>query len=299
MILHKLEREKAIKRGAPMNKLTLRIAAPIVLIIAVIAALLFLFANNVNQTKQAKHIHQAMTVAPAQSEAPVSEPPIEKDSPHELLETYISLMQQEQYSAMNELWPNTVAGNTEDHPIVDAAISDNLQEIRREDLDFTHHYKYHHDQIIAFFGEKAWERVKYEWTKIPAPESSAKWFDKSTGKEITFEQSVKLNEQYWNNVLEVNNWTERDVFTPEGVETPEEAAQREKNYAKYIDGEPTENINIEDYERYSVQFSFDGHKDAKSGEHQFKISITNKQGKWALYDMLSWNPPLAEPTSDI
>ncbi len=274
-----------------MNNLTLKITAPIVLTIVVVAALFFLFENNATP---------ARTVELTQSGALISEPPTEKDPRHEAVETYFSLMQQEQYSKMNELWPNTVAGNTEGDPKADASVSDDEKQILRENLDFTSYYKYHHDQVIAFFGEKAWDNVKFEMTKMPAPEGTGKWFEKSTGKEISFEESVKLNEQYWNKVLEENNWTEKDVFTPEGKEeTAEEAALREKNHAKYIDGEPTEYILEEDYERYAVELLFDGKKEAKTGEHQFKITITNKGGKWGLYDMLSWNPTISEPTSEV
>ncbi|WP_138752043.1 hypothetical protein [Paenibacillus sinopodophylli] len=273
-----------------MKKLTFKTTALLALIIVVISAVLFSFFN---------HAVQVSTIHPIQPTASVSETPTEKDPRHEVIETYISLMQQEQYSKMNERWPNTVAGNTEAGPNAGAISSDDLKEAQKEDLDFTHHFKYHHDQVIAFFGEKAWEQVKYEWTKIPAPEGSTTWIEKSSGKEITFEQAVKLNEQYWNNVLKENNWTEKDVYKPVGEETPEEAAQRKKNYAKYMEGEPTENKNVEDYERYSVQFSFNGSRDAASGEHHFKISIINKEAMWVLYDMLSWNPPLVEPTSDI
>ncbi|MDQ6422211.1 hypothetical protein RB620_22535 [Paenibacillus sp. LHD-117] len=275
-----------------MKKLTLKLTVPILLLFVLVAALFYVITIYTNSNQPSA----IDTTTPGSS---VTESPASKDPRDEVVKTYLSLMEQEKYSEMRELWPNASAGNTESDPNEAGTLPDKIPPQNHAELDFTPFYKYQHDSVVSLFGENAWQNVDYEFTKIPAPDHKAKMIEKSTGKEISYEESVRLNQEYWKKVIEENNWTEKDVFSPEGVEeTQAEREQREKNHAKYIDGEPTEYVVEELYESYVVDFKFGGKQAAESGEHQFKITIINPDGKWVVFDMLTWNPPISEHNGD-
>jgi hypothetical protein len=155
--------------------------------------------------------------------------------------------------------------------------------------------------VKQLFGTNAWENSTFILESVPSPEANEKWVEKATGKEISEYDGRKLLRQYWDSVGQIEGINPVELFEDslEGEVTDPKKVKLKKIKDKYLLKEPVEIKVVPFYETYKVILKFNDQSHGTYGEVNFHIYITNKNGKWSLYDGLQWNVIDNGPTGDI
>lgn len=207
---------------------------------------------------------------------------------------------------------NVPIKNTPDSTPEEIAQSSNVEKIERLELNDPYqspesavnkyielmNEKNQSDFVRSLFGHEAWDKASYELIKRKSPETKSQWVETSTGKVITEEEGTRLSKQYWSNVAELEG-VQLDTIFPGPDADERTAAKSHSLQQKYLPGIPVELRQVDLYEAYEVHLTFDEKNTAPTGEHKFRIDLTNKDGKWSVFYGLSWEPPLTEPESEV
>lgn len=160
------------------------------------------------------------------------------------------------------------------------------------------------DFVINLFGKDAWTNATYTLNEIKSPEVKEQWVEKSSGKIISENDGRKMLKEYWDNVGLRENVDPKNIFTEPPIENNGEVKDSMQLKlieirGKYTKDEPVEIQLVQYYESCEVKFQFNGKTTATSGEYDFRLILSNKNGNWLLYDGLNWTMPEVEPEGDI
>jgi len=164
--------------------------------------------------------------------------------------------------------------------------------------------KQQRDFVISLFGKDAWMNVDYSIIAVKSSEAREQWVEKASRNVISEEEGREKLKEYWDNIGLKEGINSKDIFSNtleeiNGVVRDSAQLKLLKLKSKYKNSEPVEIQLVPYYSTYEIKLKFNGQDTALSGECNFHFSISNKNGKWMLYDGLSWTLPEVEPEGDI
>lgn len=225
------------------------------------------------------------------------------NGPEDIAKRYINYMETGEYQNILNLFANGSLG------ILPSSNETTLEETEKTNLflngsiDSLSLLKQQREYVVSLFGQNAWSNASFTLESVNAPETTEKWIQKSTGEEVSEEEGRKLLRSYWDEVGRKEGINPADLFNNlplvNGEIKDSKLLKLKDIKDTYTKGEPIEILLVGLYETYKVNLKYHNQIATQTGEHDFHFYITNKNGKWIIYDGLQWNAPLTESQGDI
>jgi hypothetical protein len=207
----------------------------------------------------------------------------------EAVKAYLDLMATEQFN--NEYF-STGATGVDIESLKETFPGDNRTSVFKRQFEF----------VKSLFGTDAWVNATYTLTPVRSPEVKEQWVEKATGQVISEEVGRHILKQYWDNVALREGVNPQELFADRKVSgeiTDPRVLKIIQIEEQYASGEPIEIQLVPYYDSYKVEITFNGIDQGPNGEYNFHINISNKQGKWTIYDGLQWEVVPEEPAGDV
>ncbi len=151
-----------------------------------------------------------------------------------------------------------------------------------------------HNLVIDQFGADAWKSVTYTLEEIDPIDGVLGYRNINTGKLISASEYDSVLREYWENVAIQEGVTYYDIFLADDEPAEKMADKRVDIISKYCDEIPVELTTVSDAQTYSVHLSFDGERVSNEKFEDFHFIIDNRNGKWTVFQGLTWAEPYPE-----
>lgn len=151
--------------------------------------------------------------------------------------------------------------------------------------------------VAECFGGDAWSRVEFTMEESVATEGRGGYILAATGEEITEEEYLAVNQEFWREAAKKEELAYEEIFP----ENPEDwTFEGHTAFLKYLEDEPGKLHVFPDYDVYSVHLTFSGKAISDNGYENFRFLVSNKNGRWGVQEGLVWQGVNAgSPESDI
>lgn len=228
------------------------------------------------------------------------------DTREDAVKIYLDAMAKGKFDKSLQIFTSGAVGNNPSVentgiPLEEAERNGLLKNVK---VDHVSILKKQRDFVINLFDKDAWTNATYTIQEVKSPEVKEQWVEKSSGKVISEIDGRRKLKEYWDNIGVKENINPKDIFISVPKEKNGEVRDSKQLKLleikeKYTKDEPVEIQLIPYYEACEVKFKFNGTPAAASGEYDFRLTLSNKSGKWLLHDGLNWTMPEVEPKGDI
>lgn len=151
--------------------------------------------------------------------------------------------------------------------------------------------------VAECFGGDPWSRAEFTMEESVATEGRSGYILAATGEEITEEEYLKINREFWQEAAAQEGLTYEEIFP----ENPENwTFEGHTAFLKYLEDEPGKLHVFPDYDVYLVRLTFDGKAISDNGYESFRFFVSNKNGRWGVQEGLNWDSvDTGSPGSDI
>lgn len=140
--------------------------------------------------------------------------------------------------------------------------------------------------VAECFGDDPWSKVEFTMEESVATEGRSGYIRASTGEEITEEEYMEINLEFWQEAAEKEGMALKEIFP----ENPEEwTFEGHTVFLKYLEDEPGQLHVFPDYDIYMVHLTFDGKVISDNGYENFRFLVSNKNGRWGVQEGLNWD----------